>query len=83
MKFSFDRFLIFVVLSLDDSYKIDSFLRRSMEKGSLSVNKMTSTLKKSSLFGGFLLWISVLCFTLGMCISLHIVASKYHAINAK
>ena len=56
MKFSFDRFLIFVVLSLDDSYKIDSFLRRSMEKGSLSVNKMTSTLKKSSLFGGSLLF---------------------------
>ena len=100
MKFFFDRFLIFAVLSLDDSYKIDSFLRKSMRilpfmyqnraggvgekmKGSLSVNKMTSTLKKSSLSGGSLLWIGVVCFTLGMCISLHIVASKYHAINAK
>ena len=87
MKFSFDKFLLFVVLSLDDSYKIDSFLRKSMRilpfmyqnraggvgekmKGSLSVNKMTSTLKKSSLSGGSLLWIGVLCFTLGMCISL-------------
>ena len=30
MKFFFDRFLIFAVLSLDDSYKIDSFLRKSM-----------------------------------------------------
>ena len=30
MQFSFDRFLIFVVLSLDNSYKIDSFLRKSM-----------------------------------------------------
>ena len=61
-----NRFLIFVVLSLDDSYKIDSFLRKSMRilpfmyqnraggvgekmKGSLSVKKMTSTFKKSSL----------------------------------
>ena len=66
MKFFFDRFLIFAVLSLDDFSKIDSFLRKSMRilpfmyqnraggvgekmKGSLSVKKMTSTFKKSSL----------------------------------
>ena len=80
-----NRFLIFVVLSLDDSYKIDSFLRKSMlippfmyqnragevgekMKRSLSVKKMTSTLKKSSLSGDSLLWIGFLCVILGMCL---------------